>query len=245
MLSSMNTSKPVLIVLPIIMIMLLVRTCGDLHQEVNYKKTTSTPTFITVHQTPTVLPATVSSLTISTPSLTPSPALTITATPDFCNSAQWQDKIQVLSQDLFTALEPGGPTVFDRILTEQNPAWADFLQYDHGEMRSAGVIFHETAFGPELGTGINPAVLLVTYGVERNWELPTNGDLVSEVDHIRAVLREHESDLILGKVDLSQYPMVGNGATYALYRYFNGDLSKLEDWCHTYVQVYQESPLRP
>jgi hypothetical protein len=150
-----------------------------------------------------------------------------------------------LSQDLFTALEPGGPQVFDRILVEKNPAWANFRQDHHGEMRSAGIVFHETAFGPELGTGVNPAVLLVTYGVERNWELPTNGDLVSAVDHIRAVLREHESDLILGKVDLNQYPLVGNGATYALYRYFNGDLSRLEDWCHTYVQVYQQSPLQP
>ncbi len=75
---------------------------------------------------------------------------------------------------------------FDRILAEQDPAWADFRQDAHGELRSAGVIFHETAFGPELGTGVNPAVILVTYGVERNWELPANGDLISAVDSIRA-----------------------------------------------------------
>jgi hypothetical protein len=194
---------------------------------------------------PTVTATTILTLTKATPSITPSPVPTITPTPDFCNSAQWQDKVQVLSNDLLTALEPGGPSVFDRILAEQNPAWADFRQYDHDEIRSAGVIFHETAFGPELGTGINPAVILVTYGVERNWELPANGDLVSEVDRIRAVLRQYESDLILGKVDLSQYPTMANGATYVLYRYFGGDLSKLEDWCRTYVQIYHESPLKP
>jgi hypothetical protein len=153
------------------------------------------------------------------------------------------EKIQILSNDLLTALEPGGPTLFDRVLVGQNPAWADFRQNQSGEIRSAGVIFHETAFGPELGTGINPAVLLVTYGVEQNWELPANGDLVSEVDRIRAELHQYESDMILKKIDLSQYP-VANGATYVLYHYFNGDLAELQDWCHTYVQVYGESPLQ-
>ena len=183
-------------------------------------------------------------LTTSTPSITPSPFPTITSTPDFCNVAQSQSQIQVMSQDLFTALEPGGPEDFDRILAEQDPAWTDFRQDVHDEIRSAGVIFHETAFGPELGTGVNPAVLLVTYGVERNWELPANGDLVSEVDGIRAMLRQYETEWILKTVDQSQYP-VANAATYALYRYFNSDLSRLEDWCHTYVRIYHESPLKP
>lgn len=195
----------------------------------------------------TPLPTVVAKATVPrfapvTPSITASPLPTITPTPDICNIVQGQSKIRILSDDLLTALEPGGPGVFDRILVEQNPAWANFQQEAHDEMRSAGVTFHETAFGPELGTGINPAVLLVTYGVERKWELPENGDLVSEVDRIRAVLRQHESDWILGKVDQSQYPMVANRATYVLYRYFNGDLAKLEDWCHTYVQVYDQSP---
>ena len=94
----------------------------------------------------------------------------------------------MISQDLFTALRLG-PTIYDRVLIEQNPAWADFHQYYHGEIRSAGVIFHEVAFGPpgpELGEGVSPAVLLVTYGMDKNWELPSNGDLAAEVDYIRA-----------------------------------------------------------
>jgi hypothetical protein len=195
----------------------------------------------------TPLPTVVAKATVPrfvqvTPSITASPLPTITQTPDICNIAQGQSKIRILSDDLLTALEPGGPGVFDRILVEQNPAWANFQQKAHDEVRSAGITFHETAFGPELGTGINPAVLLVTYGVERNWELPENGDLVSEVDRIRAVLHQHELDWILGKVDQSQYPMMANRATYVLYRYFNVDLAKLEDWCHTYVQVYDQSP---
>jgi hypothetical protein len=223
----MTISKQILTITSVILVMISCAAC----------RTTAPASAVTV--------TTIPSLTPSTPSITPSPIPIITPTPDFCISTQWQDNIRVMSQDLFTALEPGGPPVFDRIFVEKNPAWADFRQDHHGELRSAGVIFHETAFGPELGTGVNPAVLLVTYGEERNWELPLNGDLVSDVDHIRAVLHQHELDLILGNVDQSQYPPMGNAATYALYRYFNGDLSKLEDWCHTYVQIYHESPLEP
>jgi len=78
--------------------------------------------------------------------------------------------------------------------------------------------------------------------VERNWELPTNGDLVSEVEEIRAVLFQYRSDWVHEQVDPNQYP-VANGATYVLYRYFNGDLSKLEDWCHNYVHVFNELPI--
>ena len=206
--------------------------------------TPAAPTLPTL--TPISSTLTVPSLIPIIPSITPTntPTITITSMPDFCNSALWQDKIQVISQDRFTALEPGGPVEFDRILMQQNPAWADFRQTDHGEIRSAGVIFHETSSGPELGTGINPAVILVIYGVEHKWALPANGDLVTEVNRIRAVLHQRENYWILGSVDQSQYPMVPNAATYALYHYFGGDLSKLEDWCHIYLQVFNESPLK-
>jgi hypothetical protein len=85
--------------------------------------------------------------------------------------------------------------------------------------------------------GVNPAVLLVTYGVERSWELPANGDLVSEVDGIRAMLHLYESEWILKTVDQSQYP-VANAATYALYRYFNGDLPKLESWSSSFEALF-------
>lgn len=184
-----------------------------------------------------------SSLTPFIPSITPSPIVLSTPTPDFCNQSQSQGEIQVMSGLLFTALEPGGPVVFDRILAEQDPAWADFRQDIHDEVRSAGVIFHETAFGPELGTGVNPAVILVTYGVEWDWELPVNGDLASEVEHIRAVLFQYRSEWVHGQVNQDLYPPLANAATYALYLYFNGDLSKLENWCRTYVKVYGVSPM--
>ena len=240
MLIFVKTSKRVLIVSLMILITVELGACGVATPAPTATATTM-PTSTLVIPTSTEPPPTPSPT--STPTTSPSPTNIPTTTPDFCKLVQSQDRIEVISDNLLTTLGPGNPVVFDRILTEHDPAWADFRQTDHGELRSAGVIFHETSAGPELGTALNPAVILVTYGVERNWQLPASGDLVSEVEHIRAVLFQHRSDWIHGQVDQSQYP-VANAATYALYRYFNSDLSKLEGWCRTYVQVYDESPLK-
>ena len=242
MLVTMNNSKQILVLLIIILFGLQLTACGAA-SPVPIVIATTRPSFTPI--TPSIHRTITPSLT---PTLTPTliPTVTFTPTPDFCNSALLQEKIQIVSQSVFTAIGPG-PIVHDRILNEQNPAWADFRQYNHGEIRSAGVIFHEIAFGPpspELGEGVSPAVLLVTYGVDKNWKLPANGDLASEVDYIRAVLRQRERYWILGTIDQSQYPMIANAATYALYHYFGSDLSKLEAWCNTYVQVYGESPLK-
>ena len=173
---------------------------------------------------------------------------TITPTPDICNPSHWQkDGIYVLSTDQFDALEPGGPNTFDRILISQNPAWEDFQQkiaVMDGERWTAGQIFDSFAWGYELGTGVNPAVILITYAVERDWALPAYGALVAKVDQIRASLYKYELEWGLGKVDQSQFPPIANGATYALYRYFDGNNNRLETWCRTYLDVYGESPLK-
>jgi murein DD-endopeptidase MepM/ murein hydrolase activator NlpD len=224
MMTLMKTSKWELIVFSMILIASLVGACGTV---------TPVPTFI-VTKPPSLTPI---------PSVTASPFPTITPTPDFCSSTQWQNEILVMSQFLFTALEPGGPSDFDRILVEQNPNWAGFEQEVEGEgLWTGGKIFASFAWGYELGTGVNPAVILVTYGVERNWEVPIDGDLISEVDRIRVTLRQYEAEWILGKVDQSQYPPIANGATYALYRYFNGDMLKLESWKSTFETVFLVSP---
>jgi len=149
----------------------------------------------------------------------------------------------VLSTDLFGALKPGGPNTFDRILISQTSAWADFRQEDHDELRSAGVIFHESSFGPKMGMGANPAVVLVSYGVKYDWELPKYGNLVSRVKQIRDSLYQHEFDWNFGEVDQSLYPPIANGATYALYRFFDSNQEDLEIWCRTYLDVFGLSPL--
>ncbi len=86
-------------------------------------------------------------------------------------------------------------------------------------------------------------MILVTYGVAYNWELSPDGDLASRVEQIRAQLDRAWSEWVHNQPVQTQHP-VANGATYALYRYFDGDLRKLETWCYTYVAVYGESPLQ-
>ena len=184
---------------------------------------------------------------------TSSPTLKITstqilpsATPDFCNPVHWNDgKILVLSNDLFDALRPGGPNEFDRILISQNTEWENFQQEIEemdGELWTAGQIFASFAWGYELGTGVNPAVILVTYGVKYDWELPEDGDLVSKVDQIRGQLHSFWGEIARNEIDLSQYPQIANAATYTLYRYFYEESRILEDWCQSYVIVFGEPP---
>ena len=193
---------------------------------------------------PQTVVSTFSITSTNTPLPIPTVTSTISPTPDFCTPAYWQeDGVYVLSTDLFGAIRPGVP-ILDRILITQNSAWADFRQEDHDELRSAGKIFHETSFGPEMGMGVNPAVVLVTYGVTYDWELPKYGDLVSRVEQIRDSLYQHESEWFLGEVDQSQYPPIANGATYALFRFFDGNKNLLETWCRTYLEIYGEPPFK-
>lgn len=191
-----------------------------------------------ITDTPTIIPT-------STPKVLPTLTPTILPTPDICNPSQWKEEgIYILSPRQFGAMDPGGPNTFDSILISQNPSWEDYRQKDHGEMRTAGVIFHEHAWGPTMGTGVNPAVLLITYGIERNWELPAYGALVAKVVQIRTLLNRYEREWFRGEVDQSQYPAIKNGATYALFRYFDGNQESLEIWCRAYVDVFGESPLK-
>ena len=155
-----------------------------------------------------------------------------------------EEVINILSTDLFGALHPGGPNTFNQILIDKNPAWADFQQEDHGKIRTAGVILHESSFGPELGMGVNPAVVLVTYGVKYDWQLPPGGDLVSVVKQIRDSLFQYELEWFHDKVDRSQYPPIANGATYSLYRFFNGNRKELEEWSVEFSTVFEISPIQ-
>ena len=187
--------------------------------------------------TPTLtLGVTASPTVTATETTTPSPS----PTPDLCSPALWEKRgIYVLSWELFGALRPGGPRTFERILVEKNPVWRDFRQEIKGEgVWTAGQIFSSFAWGYELGTGVNPAVILVTYGVAYDWALPPDGDLVSRVDAIREALDQAYSAWYRGEVDRARYPQIANGPTYALYRFFQGDLHKLEVWCRTFVEVY-------
>lgn len=198
--------------------------------------------------TPTILIKNTPTITVSpTHTAFPSPTLpsTISPTPDICSPLQWQEEgIYILSRSQFDSSDPGGPIAINQILISRNPAWEDFQQYDHGEMRTAGKIFHESAWGPNMGEGVSPAILLITYGVELDWELPPYGALVAKVVLMRNLLFQDISEWNRGVIDQSQYPAIKNGASYALFRYFDGDQDILEKWCRTYIDVFGESPIK-
>lgn len=222
-----------LITLSVSFLILLLSSCSGQTQSVP----TSSPEFTQVASSTSEITSTDAPLPV------PTATSTISTPFDHCNSAYWQEEgIYVLSTDQFGALRPGGPTTFDRILITQNAAWQDFSQEDHDEVRSAGKIFHERSFGPEMGMGVNPAVVFITYGVESDWNLPQSGDLISRVEQIRDQLYQDESEWAFGEIDQSQYPPIANGATYALFRFFDGNQDLLETWCRTYLELFAEPP---
>ena len=122
MLMTMNNTKQISILLIIILFAVQSTACGVASTVPTVTATTlPSLTLITPSISPTITPSLIPTIT---PTLTPT--ITFTSMPDFCNSALWQEKIQIVSQSVFTALGPG-PTVYDRILVEQNPAWLIFV----------------------------------------------------------------------------------------------------------------------
>jgi hypothetical protein len=189
------------------------------------------------------------SITITSvpPTATPSPlpSLTQSVTPisEICSPSVWQqDSIYVLSPKRFGSIGPGNSKEFDQILISHNPDWEEYRQQHDDDMWTAGVIISQYAFYPH-GKGVSPSVIFVTYAVERDWELPAYGAMIAKVEQIRVSLNTAESDWFLDEVDRTKLPPIKNGASYALYMYFDGDIDLLEKWCRTYLDVFGESPL--
>lgn len=193
------------------------------------------------------------SLTPITPSPTSTPVPpTATATlvqhptPDMCNRNQWQDGMFILSDLQFDSLQIGraAKVSYNRTLIEKNPAWEGFTQFDEDLQHmweEAGDVFLGRPY-IKIGEGVAPGVLLITYGIEYNWEPPENGDLIARVVYTRDLLWAYFISWWKGNVDKSLYPPIDNAATYALYRYFDGDMDKLELWCSTFIEVFKEIP---
>ena len=215
-------------------------SCREITEALPTNPPASTITTVIQENTPSVVIATL------TPSATPPPpsqTQTLSPTPDICSSSHWQkNSINILSTVKFGSFGPGTSKIYDQILISHNPAWEDYRQKYQDKEWTAGVIISQYAFHPH-GKGVSPAVILVTYGVEHDWELPDYGALIAKVEQIRIFLNEYERQWILEEVDRTKYPPIKNGASYALYKYFEGDNNLLEEWCRTYIEVYEESPL--
>lgn len=135
--------------------------------------------------------------------------------------------------------------VLDQALAETYPTWASFRQQPdwYNEPVTAGQIIQDASV--EETFQMNATVTLVTVGLELNWQLPDDGDLFSKA-------RNTGEQLVLNSLEWShpdnehirsQHPEVRNGATYALYKYFDFNKVALQEWCESYIALFGKSPI--
>ena len=214
-----------------ILINALIASCGSIETE--------TPNFTLPMSsiTPSPIPS-VTSLPTNTYTSTPQPDIT----PN-CKIANDTGQLYLVSDQEFRDLRTA-PGELDQVLTVQYPEWANYAQIVRQDLQplSLGKIIMSASHDEMLGIQINPAVTLVTLGVTLGWQLPSNTDLYLKAQEISTELNRLSLDWENPFDDSlrNQYPEIANSGTYAFYRYFKGDLSKLEKWCHTYVQFFGE-----
>lgn len=206
--------------------------------------TSSSPTS-TSPAVPTLTPQSTKTASPSlTPSLTATPTSSPTATPlPNCGIYDQEGNFYVLNDDVIFYPGPDGEDL-DLALEKAYPTWSSFRQQPdwYDEPVSAGQIIKDASY--EKTFHLNSAVLLVTVGLELNWEKPIDGDLYSRARNTgeRLVLFSGEWIHPDNVHIRSQYPQIANGATYALYKYFDFNEAALEDWCEDYITLFEKSP---
>lgn len=183
----------------------------------------------------------------STPELTPT--LTITPAPTSllaCTIFDEEGKLYVLSTDVFFSWGPKDEEI-TQALAADFPEWADFEQTIEGgtQPSTIGYLIEVASLWQET-FALNPAVTLVTLGVSLDWQLPPDGDLYSRA--IATGERLHSlwfewTNPENGHIRARHPELANDGATYALYTFFNQDIEKLQVWCDTYQQLFGDSPL--
>jgi murein DD-endopeptidase MepM/ murein hydrolase activator NlpD len=151
-----------------------------------------------------------------------------------------EDIIIVLDDDVYFSFGPI-PKEMEERLFHLYPHWEDFQQTVNTDSWSAGIIIDQASFGgPEYG--VNPAVLLVTVGMELNWQVPSDGDLYSLAVQTAKELGRFAVEYDTQEEVQSSYPQIGNQSTYALYRFFGEDPERLVEWKETYQTLFSEDP---
>jgi len=182
------------------------------------------------------------------PTTTPSPTNTFTPTPEpdvspNCRIANEGGQLYVLSEKEFRDLRTTDGKL-DRALAAHYPEWANYTQMVPWSTQPVklGEIIVSASIDVELNLQINPAATLVTLGESLNWQLPANTDLFSKSREISLTLRRHDLDWEDPQNEglRSQYPEITNGATYALYAFFNYNLDRLQSWQQTYRRLFGE-----
>jgi len=237
MLSLMNSPRRILLVVAVFFVAILFAGCGQV-TPVPTATATTAPSFAPVISsiTPTTIPSPTNTFTV-----TPEPG-----TPPSCKIINEDRKLYVLSDDVFFSYGPSGEEL-DQVLVENYPEWADYQQNVSwsSEPVKLSKIVREASFQEKFA--LNSAVTLVTLGESRGWQLPSDGDVFLEsltiserLHHLWFEWTNPENEEIR-----AQFPEITNAATYALYRYFAGDLSKLENWSSNFETLFEVSPTQP
>jgi murein DD-endopeptidase MepM/ murein hydrolase activator NlpD len=157
-----------------------------------------------------------------------------------------EQSINVLHDQVFFALGPKEEEL-NRALENNFPEWANYEQNVRWDSEPAklGEIVREASFQEQFA--LNPAVTLVTLGESLDWQLPSDSDLFLQSMTIGERLNylwfewanpENENIRV-------QNPEVSNGATYALYVFFDHDKDRLQAWQDTYYRLFGEYPSQP
>ncbi len=163
-----------------------------------------------------------------------------------------QNPLYVLHDDILYHIGPDAEEL-DRALNALFPQWASFRQtvpwWD--EPISAGQVVEDASFDETFE--INPAVTLVTVGMQLDWQPPADGDLFSRAQSVSEQLHglfwkyarwkhlgEHKDEEAQAR-----FQDVANAATYALYAFFHFDRQQLENWHETYRALFGVDPAQP
>ena len=161
-----------------------------------------------------------------------------TPTTDVCITPSWNTPWTLLSYDTFHTFGATSGEI-DEQLISINPQWRDFRQTIKTESWTAGDIFVQ-GHGAPGEYGVNPSVLVVTVGMELEWQTPSDGDLYSKVAETGKALYAHYQDYYTQEDVRNAYPQIGNASTYSLYAFFDYDLTKLETWRQEYDRIFGE-----
>ena len=148
----------------------------------------------------------------------------------------------VVSNDYFaSSLSNEGVKQFEAALARAYPEWAA-LRIREGEQEWSLGTFLQIISGPGRRNAVSPEVLVVTVGMKYRWQIPQKGDLARVFIRTGVQMTEDYAAFLNQPEIRHQHPQVGNAATYALYRYFEGNIQKLREWHATFVWIFGYDP---
>jgi len=171
-------------------------------------------------------------------------ASTATVPLPLCQIIDKAGKLNVLSDDVFFAYS--SEDELNQALANTYPQWAIYQENVpwNEEPEKLGKIVQEASFQETFA--LNPEVTLVTLGESFQWQLTVDKDIFEHSLTIgeRLVRLWDEFSHPDNQAIRSQFREVSNGATYALYAFFEFDKGELQNWCNSYQSLFGTLPMQ-